>query len=733
MYSADKPIRTCDEDLLCRSDFAHQLAEAIVKLSSTDTFVVGLYGEWGSGKTSVLNLTEEVIGNISGKDNNPKVTLIRFNPWGYTDGTQLVQQYFSVLSNAVQSDTSGNKRKAIGEALEKYSFILNYLRYIPVVGPFLSEVPELASKIGSQLKEGVLSNENNIQIQKEAVIKALASFHRKIVIFIDDIDRLPNDQIRMIFQLVNSVADFPNITYVLSFDKNVVVRALRDVQNCIGEEYLKKIIQFPVSLPEISGDSLFEILQQEIKNVYSGTNQDLFEKDHWNNVLVKCVYPFIHSIRDLRRYINTLRFKYLPLENNINPSDFAGITALEVFEHQIYEWIISKQEILTKPYIDDQPYNSSAREREKENWCSAHKDICISLPETILEAIIILFPMYAARFDMPFETLDSNEFNRLLRICSNQRFEKYFTLSLGNALLSHTTRNLSYTTYNKLELANYINELIKSNSDYQYLQDTLISIKSISDEKKPLLSEILFDYIGTFSMQNKEMSFSSSYTLCLSLLSSLLKSLPDEKTRLSIFQPLIEQSSEANLFASAQLIHNMEVALGRFGSTTGYEDKIVFSAQNIESVEQCFMQRINTLPDKSKILESEHLPFIDYLWKNIDPVGYATNMKSLFATPINILLFTSNKAQRSVNLFDLSKSWSYDIERDFTAFISVSDVREVIDSHNFSSQNKSLSDETVTRLAAFYLYTQDTHPDSMMTISNSDAEKLALKWMENRS
>jgi predicted KAP-like P-loop ATPase len=71
--------------------------------------------------------------DISGKDKNDKVTIVRFNPWGYTDGTQLIQQFFSVLSSEIQSDTRGNKRKAIGEALEKYSFLLNSLKYIPVV------------------------------------------------------------------------------------------------------------------------------------------------------------------------------------------------------------------------------------------------------------------------------------------------------------------------------------------------------------------------------------------------------------------------------------------------------------------------------------------------------------------------------------------------------------------------------------------------------------------------
>lgn len=731
MYSADKPIKTCDADLLDRGNFSHQLAEAIINLPPTDTFVVGLYGEWGSGKTSVLNLTEVVLRDLSGKENNPKVTTVRFNPWGYTDGSQLIQQFFSVLSSELQSNTKGNKRKVIGDALEKYSFVLSYLKYIPVVGPFLTEMPELANKIGAQLKEGVLSNENNIQYQKGAVEKVLSTFHKRIIIIIDDIDRLPNDQIRMIFQLVNSVADFPNITYLLSFDKDIVVRALREVQNCIGEEYLKKIIQFPISLPEISGDGLFDILRIEINKVLNGTNQDLFEKDHWNQVILKCVYPFIRSIRDMRRYINTLYFKYLPLKNNINPSDFAGITALEVFEHQIYEWIISKQAILTSTYDDEQPQSNSIRESEKNNWYMANKDKCLSSPEIVLKAIIVLFPKYASRFETPYEGLESSEYDRLLRICSKQRFQSYFTLSLGNLLVSHETRILSYTSYNNQELSNYFNELVKNDLTHKYLQETLISINSIPEERRQLFAELLFDNIGALSKQEKEMLSYSSYSLCLSILSNILLGIPSEESRLSITLSKITQSTETNLFACAQLIHNMEVTLGRFGSKKSREDKIVFSSKSIESIERCFIGRIYTLPDQSNILRSEHLVFIDYLWKNIDPQGHNEKMKLLLSNPKNILLYTANKARRFVSLFEGTVSWSFDIARDFTYLLTVSDVIQVIKSENFRLLIDDFSLELTTKLAAYFLLFNNLQKDYDKGISNSAAEELALSWIKN--
>ena len=733
MYNADKPIEHENEDLLDRSTFVDQLAESITTLSTTGSFVVGLFGEWGSGKTSVINLTEKVVKQSLLDKDKRNIRVIHFNPWGYVDGSQLMGQFFSALSLEFQYDKKVLFQASVGETIENYAFALEFSKYIPKVGvflrPFLPAIKNLTEKAGKAIKDNANSKKYDVLLQKKRVEDILTKKKTKLVVFIDDIDRLPNEQIRMIFQLVNSVANFPNSMYILSFDYAIVCRALATEQNCKGEEYLEKIIQFPISLPLITDEKVHDILISELRKVFLDTNQDLFDRDHWNHVLYKCILPFIRSLRDVRRYINALYFKYSPLKNNINPSDFAAIIALEVFEHQIYEWIISKQAILTSTYDDEQPLSNSIRETEKNNWYIANKDKCLSSPEIVLKAIIVLFPKYASRFDTPYEGLESSEYDRLLRICSKQRFQSYFTLSLGNLLVSHETRISSYTSYNNQELTDYFNELINNNLTHHYLQETLISLKSIPEERNQLFVEILFQNIGSFSMQEKEILTYSPYALCLSLLSNLLSRITDEESRLSLLRSLIEQSSEANLFASAQLIHHMEVALGRFGSRKSREDKIVFNLESIESIEQCFMSRIKTLPDQSRILCSEHLVFIDYLWKNIDVQDYTDKMKLLLSNPKNKLLYTANKAQRILSMFEGTISWAFDIERDFTNLMSVSDVLGVIASDDFISLLEGLSLETATKIAAFSLYARDVQPSSISSISNSDAEELALTWI----
>lgn len=60
---ADKPIITSEQDLLGRVDFSRHLAQAICENDGSDGLVIGMYGKWGTGKTSIINMMFEYIDN----------------------------------------------------------------------------------------------------------------------------------------------------------------------------------------------------------------------------------------------------------------------------------------------------------------------------------------------------------------------------------------------------------------------------------------------------------------------------------------------------------------------------------------------------------------------------------------------------------------------------------------------------------------------------------------------
>ena len=95
MFYSDMPIISNADDLLERNGFAKLLAHALLNLNSKDTFSVGLFGKWGSGKTSLVNMMlneiEEQQRNLREDD---RFIVIHFEPWNFSDANQLLSQFW---------------------------------------------------------------------------------------------------------------------------------------------------------------------------------------------------------------------------------------------------------------------------------------------------------------------------------------------------------------------------------------------------------------------------------------------------------------------------------------------------------------------------------------------------------------------------------------------------------------------------------------------------------------
>ena len=183
-YYSDRPIATNEEDLLRRKYFAELMAKALVNLSNKDTFTIGLYGRWGNGKTSLVNMTLKEIKKNQGKQEN--LIVVHFEPWNFSNTDQLLEQFFVRLTNVFRNSKDEKMRK-VGEALEKYSDAFEIAEVIPYVGGLLSLFGKKGSEaLGKKLKKG--SDEKDILKQKENVINLLSQQEKRVLIVIDDIE-----------------------------------------------------------------------------------------------------------------------------------------------------------------------------------------------------------------------------------------------------------------------------------------------------------------------------------------------------------------------------------------------------------------------------------------------------------------------------------------------------------------------------------------------------------------
>lgn len=183
----------------------------------------------------------------TGLDQRPIV--VSFNPWWFSGQEDLVRAFFAQLSAKI-----GDHKEFPSEVRTKLADFAEGLSEIPL--PYLTW-EKVAGKI---LRPKV----KDIEKLKNEISAALRGQPKRILVVIDDIDRLTSEEIRQVFRAVKSVGDFPNVTYLLGFDKQVVARSLDRLQGGSGEDYLEKIVQIPFELPLVDRVSIRALFFEQL-------------------------------------------------------------------------------------------------------------------------------------------------------------------------------------------------------------------------------------------------------------------------------------------------------------------------------------------------------------------------------------------------------------------------------------------------------------------------------------
>lgn len=173
--------------------------------------------------------------------------------------------------------------------------------------------------------------------------------------------------------------------WLLSYDKDIVARALTDAHNCNGEEYLEKIIQIPFDVPPVDSYKIQEILSNKIREIsvdLDDTSNIYYE--YQSIVFHSCVYPFVKTLRDINRYCNVLNFQYAAVKEEVNFIDMAAITALQVFAPAIHEWIRDNKFTLVGGY-DGQGISRNNIFQQKADRIEEFKTVYPNDPEGMLE------------------------------------------------------------------------------------------------------------------------------------------------------------------------------------------------------------------------------------------------------------------------------------------------------------------------------------------------------------
>ncbi len=611
MFNPDQAIKSHKEDLLDRKGFAQSLADAISIYEGVDSIVFGLYGEWGYGKTSIINMVVEHIQYIN-KQKIEKQIIIKFNPWNCSDQNQLISQFFKRLSIALNRKRY-NLQDA-GKLFETYSKLFEPISYVPTIGWIANIVSKLFKNLGNTLKNKTELNVENLNSIKNALSNLLKNQSHKILIIIDDMDRINDTDIRRTFQLVKSLGDFPNTRYLLSFDKNMIIRALDKVQKDSGVDYLEKIVQIPFEVPSISKEKIEQLLSNQLNELKEKENWDV---KYWGNIYHSGLKYLFRNIRDVNRYINCLKFGVGILKGKVSLIDYFAITGIQVFLPDVYYGIRNNPDLFVGIF-PQLPHPSPPKGQEKRR-CNEIMDKINKLPEEkLLEFLKLLFPRLDSIYGNTYHGGHSlASWRKDGRICSPEHFDTFFRLSISNqkTYLGEIENIISLGNNS----TNFSNALLKLNEDgriltfIRRLQD--YTDKDIPPKDIETIITVLMNLGDLFPDGESDIFGGTSFDLSR-IFYQLIRRFKDNEIRFNILRNAMNKAKKS-LYTIINEVDGMDHQYQKYQTEKIKKPKKEFliNLKQIEELKKLAYDKIEVWSKNGKLAKHRNLSHILYFWR----------------------------------------------------------------------------------------------------------------------
>ncbi|MCD1264575.1 hypothetical protein B5M44_10590 [Shinella sumterensis] len=414
MRYSDRPISLPQDDALGRAPFSLALANAIDNLAvANDGFVIGLIGEWGSGKSSVAELTIRYLRHVDmiracGEDEDvpsifdleamadafsrvehliddflernldvqlwnkhhrdrqfriqcgstedtelalrywdllrrleekPRNIVVRFSPWLFPGKAELASALLSDLARVVGEKLGDDVRKAFASVLNRLSNV------VPIVGAATDVVAQAG--LGGLFSAGVdvsnrlakrMTDGPTVESVRARLRKKLGRSNRtKILVVVDDLDRLTPDEAVEMVSLLKGLGDLPNVVYLLCYDEVRLGSLISTSFNVDGHEYLQKIVQYPIHLPPLEPPEILNLLNADLESLV--TNWSTVATRRLNIAWFLTLSRYIGTPRDVRRLMNSFSVALSGVGSHTDPVDLLLLETLRIHEPAVYHWL----------------------------------------------------------------------------------------------------------------------------------------------------------------------------------------------------------------------------------------------------------------------------------------------------------------------------------------------------------------------------------------------------------
>ncbi len=319
---ADGPVVDESHDEYGRGPFVRTVASQIDRATSTDqSTVFALVGEWGSGKTSLIaQIERELEGSWH---------IAWFTPWSAGDAAAMSAEFTSTLADVLGVEAGGAVRE-------------QFARYAGLAAPLLGAIPFIGAAASGAASSAldILATRPPWHKQFEELASLVSEIDLRVLIVVDDVDRLSSDDLMGLLRIVRLLGRFAGVHYLLAYDEATVGELLR-TSGATGRSgsFMEKIVQYPFEVPPVSNAAAFRRTGLIVREVLTASEVVLNDGIELREAeLIGILAPTMRTPRNLERFRSqALAFAGHVRTAELDVLDYLALTWLRLHAHGVWE------------------------------------------------------------------------------------------------------------------------------------------------------------------------------------------------------------------------------------------------------------------------------------------------------------------------------------------------------------------------------------------------------------
>lgn len=673
LYDADRPA---ENDLFGRHVFANKVAGIIVGRPLGEPLVVSIVGEWGGGKSTVMGFIRRSLAQLS-------CGIAEFNPWRFGGEDVLLFELFAALVKAIDPEL---------KVLTKWQSIKDGIASrIDSIKTVLGAAGDLNTPGLGSVAQGVVGAiASNLRTEIEQVraqaIDYLNKSQRRIVVLLDDIDRLEVVEVLILFRLIKLTCDLPNTTFVLAMDEDHVSRIIGrriDGDQATGRSYIEKIVNVRLALPAIPDYKirLFSLRLLEAALDQSGEKLSSERKASCVLIFDDLCSKLISTPRKAKSLANSYRFALGLIPGQVDPGDLMVLEGIRLLRPGLHKAILKViPSIMRGRTIEDylealQPNNEHKNKRKERTWIeiiSSLGEISEGEREDVRNALQQWFPQLRSGYLAE----EPDEWKKNKRICSKDYFWRYFSgIIQDDDVYDHVVTD--WLAHVSLQNSNSQLELIEHlNSSYadSFISKMKIEIAELPAEVKKNLAYVLASMAHKMDVSGGDTLIGSHQLAMAHVAASAVSAVGSQSDVINAAVEVIQLSSS---FSWSDAFSD---SLPQFCNTRLSKDAEGNPVRDVSEVEQSLARKV--LQDFEKLppaSDKEVFQKVWLIWRNLAGDDTRRRLTEMIARhpKLALAILAAGCSSYSSTTTDPRRCWRWDEKNGTSKLDEIVDVAAI--------------------------------------------------------